>query len=458
MKKNITPRTCTGPIGRREFLRVGGLAIGGLSLADVAAARSSNKSSADTSVILIYCLGGPSHLETYDLKPDGPSNMRSVFAPIATRVPGISICELLPLHAKVADKFSLIRSMSHRINIHNDGSIVVLTGKAPSVPDETSQAKSEHPDFGMIAGHMRGPHPRSLPQYVSIPYAFHMTRPTYLGSGCQPFATGDVSQHNYAPQQLSLRGMTPAGVDNRRRLLGELDHARSEIDRAAMTEGIDQFRQQAYGVLTSPAVARAFDLQREPERLRDRYGRHQWGQACLLARRLAEAGTAVVSVIANTPNNGPTFTNWDDHPGNAMRPGHFAEYMRVRLPYFDQAVSALIDDIFDRGVDRRILVVVTGEFGRTPRIRTGPPDKSIGRDHWPDAYSTLVAGGGLRMGKVVGATNARGEYPTTSPVTPNDLLATIYRHLDIDPTHHLTDSLGKPAPILYSGEPIKALI
>jgi uncharacterized protein (DUF1501 family) len=178
----------------------------------------------------------------------------------------------------------------------------------------------------------------------------------------------------------------------------------------------------------------------------------------LLARRLAEAGTAVISVIANTPENGHRFTNWDDHPGNAMRPGHFAEYMRVRLPYFDQAVSALIDDLFVRGLDRKVLVVVMGEFGRTPRLRTGPPDQSIGRDHWPDAYSALISGGGLRMGQVLGATNARGEYPTADPVTPQDVLATLYRHLGIDPGHHFTDSVGRPFPILDRGKPLAQLV
>jgi uncharacterized protein (DUF1501 family) len=201
---------------------------------------------------------------------------------------------------------------------------------------------------------------------------------------------------------------------------------------------------------------RAFDLRYERP-LRDRYGRHLWGQACLLARRLAEAGTAV-GVVANTPENGPKFTNRDDHPGNAMRPGHFAEYMRVRLPYFDQAVSTLIEDVFARGLDRKVMVVVMGEFGRTPRLRTGPPDQAIGRDHWPDAYSVLVSGGGLRMGEVVGATNARGEYPTNDPVTPQDLLATVYRHLGIDPSQHLVDALGRPVPILPGGEPIRRLI
>jgi hypothetical protein len=442
-------------IHRREFLRIGGLALGGLGLADVLAAQT-RSAPRDTSVIMIYCIGGASHLETYDLK-DGPEQMRSVFRPIPTRVSGMSICEHLPLHAEVADKFTLIRSLNHKINIHNDGSITVLTGKEPTVLDPTSTARSEHPDFGMITSRMRGPHPRALPQYVSVPYPFHMTRPTYLGSSYQAFATGDVSRAGWSAPQLSLRGQTVETLESRRRLLGQFDALRSERDRHESHRSLDEFHNQAFEVLTSNSVARAFDLDQEPAPLRDRYGRHLWGQSCLLARRLAEAGTAVISVVANTPQNGPEFTNWDDHPGNAMRPGHFAEYMGRRLPYFDQAVAALIGDVFDRGLDRKIMIVVVSEFGRTPRIRTGPPDNSIGRDHWPDAYSALISGGGLRMGQVIGATNARGEYPTDVPCTPQDLLATIYRHLGIDPHHTFVDTVGRPMPILHAGSPIRQL-
>lgn len=437
---------------------MGGLALGGLGLADTLAARTRARiTRRETSVILVYCLGGASQLETYDLKPDGPAEMRSVFRPIATRVPGMSVCELLPQHAQVAHRFSLIRSLNHRISIHNDGSILVLTGKEPTVPDPSSTAKSEHPDFGMITSKLLGPHAAGLPRYVSVPGPFQMTRPTYLGSAHQPFATGDVSRAGYTPPLLSLRGVSEKVLDDRRRLLQQLDGLRRS-DRASPTESLGSFHQQAFQILTSPEVARAFDLERETPKLRDRYGRHLWGQACLLARRLAEAGTTVISIIANTPQFGPMFTNWDDHPGNAMRPGHFAEYMRVRLPYFDQAVAALIDDIFDRGLDRQILLVVVGEFGRTPRLRVGPPDQSIGRDHWPDAYSALISGGGLRMGQVIGATNARGEYPVDTPLTPYDLLATIYRHLGIDAGHTFTDSIGRPAPVLAHGLPIRALI
>lgn len=449
-----------GPrIDRREFLRIGGLALGGLGLADVLAAQSRPRAMPpDTAVILLYCLGGASHLETYDLKNDGPEQMRSVFGPIATRVPGLSICEHLPRHAPIADRFTLIRSLTHKISIHNDGSIAVLTGKEPAVPDPTSTARSEHPDFGMITSRLRGPHPAALPQYVAMPSPFQMTRPTYLGSAYQAMATGDPSVPSWSVPQLSLRGQTVQGLDNRRRLLGQFDGLRRQRDQHEAHRTLEEFHQQAFEVLTSPAVARAFDLNREPAALRERYGRHLWGQSCLLARRLAEAGTAVVSVILNVPQVGPEFTNWDDHPGNAMRPGHFAQYMTRRFPYFDQCVAALIEDVFTRGLDRKILIVVAGEFGRTPRLRTGPPDNSIGRDHWPDAYSVLVSGGGLRMGQVIGATDARGAYPTQSPCSPQDLLATIYHHLGVDWHHTFTDTTGRPIPILSGGQPIRQLI
>src|ERR1043166_4679762 len=278
--------SCPGPIDRREFLRVGGLALGGLALSDVLAARAVGGQRRDTSVILVYCSGGASQLETYDLKPDGPERMRSVFRPIATRVPGMSICELFPLQAQVADRFSLIRSLHHKINIHNDGSINVLTGKEPTVLDPTSQARSDHPDFGMIAGRMRGPHRESLPQYVSIPGPFHMTRPTYLGSAYQAFGTGNVAYAGWSPAQLSLRGQSPRELDDRRRLLNQLDQLQSQADQTEAERGMGEFQRQAFDVLTSPAVARAFDLSREDPRLRDRYGRHLWGQGLLLARRL----------------------------------------------------------------------------------------------------------------------------------------------------------------------------
>lgn len=443
-------------IARRDFLTVGSLALGGLTLPELFAARAaSSEQSRDTAVIFVFLSGGPSHLETYDLKTNSPEGYRSIFNPIRTNVPGLDVCELFPLQARQSDKFSLVRSLSHDVNIHSDGGIVVLTGKRPSVLDPTSQSKSEHPDFGSVASHVRGLGEQPFPPYVGIPGPPYMTRPAYLGGHHAAVSTGDPSVANYRPPQLTLNPQNAASLDNRRQLLAQLDGVRRDLVSAATADS-SRLRQQAFDLLTSPRVAEAFDLSKEPERLRDRYGRHLWGQGCLLARRLATAGAGVVNVTFNTPKNGPEFTNWDDHIMNAMRPGHFGGYMRTRLPYMDEALSALIDDIYARGLDEKILVVVVGEFGRTPRLSTNKD--GTGRDHWPQAYSALVSGGGFKMGQVIGATNIRGEYPSTRPYSPQDLLATIYGHLGIDPARNLPDASGRPVPILHEGKPIPELI
>ena len=453
-------RRCPGPMRRREFLQAGVLAIGGLSLPEVLAARASaGTSNSETAVILLYLHGGPSQLETYDLKPQAPSEYRSVFNPISTSIPGMEICELFPLQSKIADKFSLVRSLQHTVGIHSDGGIVVLTGKTPSRLDPSSQSVSEHPDFGSIADRMLGLHPDAIPRYVAVPQRPYMTRPAYLGVHHGSFVPGNPADADYAPPRLQLAaGLEGAGLDQRRTLLAQLDKFRSDLDQRSSLDGTDKFRELAFQMLTSPRTADAFDISREDAELRDRYGRNTWGQSCLLARRLAEAGTSVVSVWINTPRSGEEFTNWDDHGANAGRPGHFAKYMRVRLPYLDQALSALIEDIFARGLDRKIMVVAMGEFGRTPRISYYPPKDAHGRDHWPNAYTALVSGGGLKMGQVVGATNSKSEYPTERPHSPNDLLATIYRHLGIDYRHSFADYSGRPIPILNDGDPIAELL
>lgn len=444
---------------RRDWLQVGMLGLGGLSLADVLAARAASAPApADRAVILLYLLGGPSHLETYDLKPDAPIEYRSIFKPIATNVPGIEICELFPLQAKLADKLALVRSLHHDVDIHNDGSITVLTGKRPSVLDPSSTSLSEHPDFGMVASRTLGLHPRAVPRYVGIPGPFQMTRPAYLGREHMAFATTDPAVENYAPPHLRLvGGLDLRRLDQRLAIRAQFDRLRRDIDTDGQMAGLDKFHAQALHILGNPEVAEAFDIGRESRELRDRYGRNRWGQGCLLARRVAEAGTAVVSVVLNTPESGPEFTNWDDHPDNAMRPGHFGMYMEKRLPYLDQAVSALIEDIHRRELDRRIMVVMMGEFGRTPRISHRTVTGSTGRDHWPQAYTALISGGGLRMGQVVGATSAKGEHPIRNSHTPQDILATIYRHLGIDYRGSLVDFTGRPVPILSDGAPIAEL-
>lgn len=371
----------------------------------------------------------------------------------------MEICELFPRQAAIADKLSLVRSLHHKINIHNDAAIEVLTGKRPSQLDPTSQATSEHPDFAMIASRVRGASASAMPRYVSIPSPLHMTRPTYLGVEHGPFASGNPAAGDYAPPKLRLTtGLDAAALDNRRHLLEQFDTFRRDLDLHDGMGGTEKFYDLAFRMLSSPEIAAAFDIAKESDDTRQRYGRNLWGQACLLARRLAEAGTSVVSIYANTPKSGPEFTNWDDHPDNAGRPGHFAKFMRIRLPYMDQALATLIDDIYERGLDEKILVVAVGEFGRTPRLNHRQATGSIGRDHWPDAYSALVSGGGLRLGQVIGATSSKGEYPTERPLSPQDLLATIYRHLKIDRRQSFNDFAGRPIPILNEGEPISELI
>ncbi len=448
--------THTPPLGRREFLRVGALAFGGLTLADVLKARAaSGNARHDTSVILLYLHGGPSQLETYDLKPEAPSDYRSIFRAIPTNVSGIDICEHFPRQAKIADKFAIVRSLHHDVSIHSDGAITVLTGKRPVVLDPTSSSKSTHPDFGSITSHARGVAETGLPQYVAIPSQSY-TRPTYLGVQHAPLTVGNPAARSYRPPQLALAPGTGPRFAGRRSLLRDLDRLRSELDLTGQGSATEEFRSLAFEILTSAKTANAFDLNREDERLRERYGPDRWGQACLLARRLAEAGTAVISLFMNTPESGKEFTNWDDHILNAGRPGHFGKYMERRLPYLDRALATLIEDIYTSGLDRRIMVVVVGEFGRTPKLRVNA--NGVGRDHWPQAYSALLAGGGLKTGQIVGATNSKAEYPTAQPYSPQDLLATIYRHLGIDPGQSLLDFRGRPVPILASGAPIRELI
>ncbi len=448
---------CRGPIRRREFLRLGTLALGGMSLADLLAARASaGEAARDASVILFWMWGGPSQLETYDLKPDAPSEYRGPFRPVATKVPGLDVCELFPLQAEVGDKVSLIRSLHHTMSAHNDASIELLTGKTPAKPDPTSTSRSEHPDFGMFASKLLGGRPDGLPRYVGIPRQPFMTQPTYLGISHSAFATGDPSKEGYRPPNLSLSaGVDGHRLDDRRGLLAQFDRMRREVDDSGLREGLDGFQSSALQMLTNPRIAEAFDLTKEDPRLRDRYGRHLWGQSMLLARRLAEAGSSVITVDALAPTLADRYFSWDDHINTQTR-WDLADAMRHRAPFMDQALSALISDVYARGLDRKVLIVAAGEFGRTPRLTHA--SGLIGRDHWPDAQAALVSGGGLRMGQVVGATNSRGEYPAERPLSPQDLLATIYRHLGIDTRAEFRDFAGRPFPILSGGEPIRELI
>jgi len=416
-----------------------------------------NSAGRETSVILFWMWGGPSQLETYDMKPDAPSEFRGPLSPIRTNVPGIEICEYMPLQAKIADKFSIIRSLHHKMSSHNDGSIEVLTGKTPVVPDPTSQARSKHPDFGMVASRIRGARPDGMPQYVGAQKAPFMTNPGYLSVSHKAFETGDPSKAGFAPQNLTLStGLDNGRLDDRKNLLSQFDNFQRGLDRDA--DALDEFNRRAFTILTSTKVANAFDLSKEDDKLRDSYGRHRWGQSCLLARRLAESGVAVINIDATAPNDTTKHFSWDDHAGAF----HLDYAQRERLPQMDQGLTSLITDLHDRGLDRDVLVIACGEFGRTPRVTYAAKNFSdqpgVGRDHWPNAFSALIAGGGLQMGKIVGATNSKSEYPTQDPVTPQDLLATVYRHLGIDYRHEFLNFGGRPVPILSHGKPIAALV
>lgn len=451
------PGLCRGPLHRRGFLRIGSLALGGLKLPDLLAARAIAGQPSDTSVILFWMWGGPSQFETWDPKPDAPDTIRGPFKPIATSVPGMNICELFPLQAKIAEKFSLVRSLHHQMSAHNDGSIEVLTGKTPARPDPTSTALSDHPDFGMIASQARGDRPDGMPQYVGIPRQPFMTRTNYLGVAHAAFPTGDPSLANFRPGGLVLEaGLNGERLSHRHALQAQFTAMQRGIETAAAHENAaDPFSESAFTMLTSPRVASAFDLSKEDPKLRDRYGRHLWGQAALLARRLAEAGSAVITIDALAPTLSDRYFSWDDHINPQTR-WDLADAMRYRARFMDQAISALIEDVYARGLDRKILIVAAGEFGRTPRLVQSAG--LIGRDHWPDAMSALISGGGLRTGQVVGSTDRNGAYPADRPLTPKDLLATIYRHLGVDYHRVFGDKIGRPVPILAEGEPIRELI
>ena len=401
-------------------------------------------------------------METYDLKPDAPAEYRGEFRPIHTVVPGLELCEHLPQHARIADRFNLVRSIAHEFADHGGGHKRFLTGRLPASPVGTV---NDAPAVGSIVARMRAHRDVGLPNYVAGAdagrtgidvFAFGSA---YLGQGVLPFTVGgDPSQPTFRVENLTLPRGVAERLDDRARLLRHVDQFRHAIDRSGAWEAFDEFERRALALVTSNRARDAFDLAQEDPKLRDRYGRHAWGQRALLARRLVEAGCSFVTMVLENPmpGKGPlppgVIYNWDSHAVN----GHIFDDARLRLPIYDQAVTALVEDLYARGLDRKVLLIVTGEFGRTPRLSyaNGRP----GRDHWPRAMSLLVCGGGMRTGQVIGSTNARGEHPKDHPLSPNDLWATVYRHLGIDPDTTFPDHNGRPLPILPFGAPIPELM
>ncbi len=463
-------RPCTGPLNRRGFMKIGLAGFGTLSLPGLLRLRAENATKPPqekTAVIMVWLIGGLSHVDTYDPKPDIGSEYRGPFKVIPTNVPGTHLTELLPLQAKIADKFTLIRSMTHRSGGHPAGHLRMLSGD----PDERDKTAPRYPDWMCVANFLRskkagrtGP----LPNYVAInPIEGGYAGPAYLGNAYSPFAiTGDPSRPNFEVPNVGLASTAEARrLSDRTVLRQNLDTLERSFDKEGELGALDQFEAQAVTLLTNPKTRDAFDLAKEDARTRDRYGRNRWGQQLLLARRLVESGVEIIHSNLDGPLCGTAGNNWDDHAVNA----HVFNGLRYRCGAYDQAVSALIEDIYARGLAKRVLVVVTGEFGRTPKISfdrsTGAHPASgaagtlqPGRDHWPRAFSNLWAGGGIRTGGVIGASDKRGEDVAERACGPGDFLATIYQHLGIDwENTTLNDLTGRPTHIVNGGRPIAEL-
>jgi len=454
---------------RRKLLQAGLTGFTALSMADVfrlQAATRADTVTPRTAVIMVWLRGGASHLETFDPKPEAPSEFRGPYSAIDTNVAGIQICELLPRLATMADKYSILRSIAHTGGGHPAGSLQVLGGD----PDAQDKVTPKLPDWMSVASFVRQDSVRSLPNYMAInPVdrydSFTIAGPTYLGPSHAPFAiVGDPSNPAFEVPNVGLAPERRERLERRMQLKSGFDNLRRDLDTSGTLAAIDQFEAQALGLLTSPNAGEAFDLRKESTSVRERYGMNAWGQQLLMARRLVEAGVEIIATEFDGPLCGRV-QNWDDHAVNQ----HVFDAYKFRTPVFDQAVSALIEDIYARGLDQRVLVIVAGEFGRTPRISyvassgggvaSGPTGTvQPGRDHWPRANSMLFAGGGIRTGQVIGATDARGEDPIDRRVGTGDFLATIYKHLGIDYEHlAITDFTGRPVPVLNSGAPIPEL-
>jgi Protein of unknown function (DUF1501) len=437
-----------GPMNRRDFLRVGALGLGGLTLPDILRLRAQAGTGSSPRAVIMVCLaGGPSHIDMYDLKPDAPTGYRGEFRPIKTNVPGFDICEQMPLQAKIADKLALVRTvqfvepMQHELE-------EVYTGFPKS---------AKRPAFGSIISHQRGGHSK-LPSYVSLEYSHGTSsyeNPQYVGAAHRPLhIAGGAGVHNLG----LLNGISRGRLGDRRELLQTFDTIRRDLDTRRESQDMDAYTARALEIITSSQARNAFDLNREPDKVRQRYGSKDekfiyagktadsfwYGENFLLARRLVEAGVQVVTLRAGL---------WDHHGNVIQAVGGVSIWhsLKSALPLLDRSIHALVTDLHDRGLDKEVLVLVWGEFGRTPRI------SQAGRDHWPDASFALF-GGAVRTGQVIGQTDSRAERPKNRAVGAQNVIGTIYHALGIDYRHKLNDFSGRPMQLLDDGEPISELV
>ncbi|HUG93883.1 MAG TPA: DUF1501 domain-containing protein [Planctomycetaceae bacterium] len=430
---------CDG-LERREFLRIGSIA--GLSLASLLRLEATCRAEAasrDVNCIFLFLIGGMPHQDMWDLKPEAPPEIRGDFAPISTAVPGLFVSDLLPKIARVTDKLAVLRSMTHGDSDHGRGYHIMMTGQAPGAGEfNGNQNNNHHPCFGSMVARMA--RPGALPPYISVPNFLNSGGPSFLGPGFGPF----VIEADPAAPEFSVRDITlPAEIaGDRRRRRQEALHAINRVERrlerlSRQEQALDEFYVKAAELMTSERAKAAFDIGRESERLRDAYGMTSVGQCCLLARRLIEAGCRFVAI-----ENG----HWDTHRENTW------SLKEVLCPGFDQAVPALLNDLAERGLLDTTLVVVATEFGRTPRI-----NQLAGRDHWPNAFSVVMAGAGLKVGQTIGATDRQAAAVTDRPITPADFAATLLKILGIDHETLLYTPLGRPVKLVDGGRPVMEL-
>ena len=430
-------RLCDG-LSRRDFFKVGALSVGGLTFADLLRVRAASSQSAGTSgkaIIMVYLNGGPSHMDLYDLKPDAPVEYRGEFKPIQTNVPGMEISELLPMQAKIADKFAIIRNMKFQQEGHTAPELYTgfLRGNRPAIGSVISKLRSD-------AG-IRMP----IPPNVYLGDANHVGHPGFLGKAHEAYIPGERASTNLG----MARDMTLDKLSDRRHLLKSFDSMRRDLDDArGSMAGMDAFNAQAMEMMTSNRARDAFDVNKEPEKVRALYGK---GTEFLQARRLVEAGVPFVTLTPRNRNPGPMCNGeWDHHD-------HIFRCLRTVAPQLDQSIYALLTDLETRGMLNDVAVCVWGEMGRTPRVGT-QRGTVAGRDHWPQSGFTLLAGGGLTTGQVIGATDPRGERPKGKPYTPQNVLATLYHALGIDPEMTLNDHTGRPVYLLDDREKVAEVV
>lgn len=442
---NALNRNCAG-VARRDFIQLGVGGVLGLGMGDLVrlradAARAVGKASPDdVNCILVWLDGGPTHYETFDPKPDAPSGVRGEFKPIPTTVPGVSFCETMPKLAKTLNRMAIIRSICHKDPNHGGGNHYMMTGAPTPVPVNCGSSVSFHPSFGSTVSHLRGIRD-GLPAYATLPRKSRSAGPHFLGGQHAPFVIdGDPNRKGYRVRDVVLpRSISEGRADTRLKLRRSLDRMLRIADAAAADPAVefDSFYQQGIDLISSPKAQAAFDVEQEPAAVRDRYGRNDFGQRLLLARRLAGVGVSFVTVY----NGG-----WDHHTNI------FKEPFRKKVDLVDTGMAALINDLHERGQLDSTLVLLLGEFGRTPKI-----NKDVGRDHWPHAMSVLVAGAGVPPGQVIGSTDVKGYYASDRIYSPEDFACSLYTKMGIDPHKILYTNTGRPLPIVNGGAPIKEL-